>query len=288
MIFWVFFLCLNSGFSVEPLLKIPGDVSEILCKPDPSLSKLCASAYSKCAVGTKAPLCHNFDRSKALMRVNSEELRKEVFIFAYSKFQEIISDPENLALCGKNFEKTDLKILTGLPTTAVLFQFSRVTKTVEIAEGLLLNSLTFEDIEHKLYHELGHACQLSRNPNSYHAKCDKNGSDIAWTDYEIFKSEPSLKACVEKSISSSKFKNTCVTARVFETFANLAFAAKWKSFSHWTWECAVEEDHPHPSPAYLNCFLKSSFARRAFCSQASVNPASRSSSNNDNTSKPTQ
>ncbi|MDZ4659993.1 MAG: hypothetical protein SGJ18_00095 [Pseudomonadota bacterium] len=152
-----------------------GEVREIICGPTPSFEKICKKSKRECYLKKGSEFCQEENIDKARLRLNSEELRVQYFTKLFLKFQEMISDSENIRFCGKGFAETKLQILSGLPAITKTAYYQLGDNSIGISEGMILNAYTFEDIELTLYHELGHSCQFNRNNLlRYNDTCELN------------------------------------------------------------------------------------------------------------------
>ncbi|MGK5081676.1 hypothetical protein WDW37_00100 [Bdellovibrionota bacterium FG-1] len=205
---------------------------------------------------------------------------KRAFRTAKVSFDQMISAPDMQAMCcGPDkscrdyFSKTQLKILQGLGYGNLTSHFAYNDHAVYVSEEVLLSCENRECIERIFLHELGHACQTSRNGAlpmmALVSACPFSGTSIADFDNTV---GVQTRECVLQALKDhqtaerAKNKPICASYQGTEAFADIIFSAWRKRPAHWAWDCNADPDERHPDPkGYLQCIFARALPKHSVC-----------------------
>ncbi len=256
-----------------------------------SAASFCATAQRGCESRHRSLNCAAQNPSARKSRVASSQLRKDIFAFASRYFTETKDDPtaiehccgdldsQDYRSCADHFTKTKLYLLKGLPETDQTAYYLADLKQprVEVSEAALLSCETEECVQYLILHELGHACEWSRD--NFNPSLDKcSDAFVSREDLSDFFGEETsdclfnanLKAAQEhdKKLKHSLKKNgfACMEGWLRENFADAVFIDRWQSPYNGAWICNAASDPMHgPESVLLVCLFKNKKIQSLFC-----------------------
>lgn len=259
------------------------------CNPV-STENVCKVASS--AVAATGWWVENFEVRKQ-RNFGSPKLRKKTFQFAYDFFEKIKNDPEVQNQCckdavvndlsdGKNdkfiqncrrrFQSSQLYLMYELGVAGETAFFSGEIRsknnTVYLSESSILNCITEQCIEHLIYHELGHSCQVSQGWLHSNEENNCNNLSDAKSDLNSHFGSGTTQ-CLLNMVNLEKGKGTklCESAWLHEAFADLIFMPFWKDPAHWNLSCEGATDFIHgPSRSVVSCGLQLPKIQKVVCS----------------------
>ena len=214
-------------------------------------------------------------------RVESKELRKRVFSYTKTTFERIKGNQDFQSRCCKNdetciasFSKTELYLLVGVQGEIAYYNLKKEDPAVEVSESQLLQCKTDSCIKQFLLHELGHACQYSRNHFRPELSDCQGLANFTVKDYEQDFGKASAQCILNKITAASKnlpINTFCTGSWYQEAYADAIFLDHWLKPSAFNYMCWLNlnktNDLIHPPTSVSECVMSQPLFRKSICGQ---------------------
>jgi hypothetical protein len=236
--------------------------------------------------------CSNVSDERYQAERNASAKLKDKILTATKKFfSDTITNPRAAALCcGEGNDDNQRKCIQAFKAVKLKIvacrnnscngEYKYAEKTVEIADKRLMRSLSRENMEQLVLHELGHACMASRHASNYEEfrtltldGCVEASGRLAEADIEGVYG-PGVLNCVRDQLNYHKQtfleesgKKACASDWLRETFAySVFYPLREGSVTYWAWDCNGQADVSHPKPRWVNgCFLEHERVKSVVC-----------------------